>query len=105
MRLPGRLHITWDDDNTLKMDIDAGTQTRRFVFGAAPPAAGEPSWQGVLVGALDVSSGRARPWSGAAADGSAGRDDDSDASRLPAQERHPVQRQRHVHRILRAARR
>jgi hypothetical protein len=45
MRLPGRLHITWESDNTLKMDLDAGTQTRRFVFGSAPPAA-EPSWQG-----------------------------------------------------------
>ena len=45
MRLPGRLHITWDSDNTLKMDLDAGTQSRRFVFGTAPPA-GEPSWQG-----------------------------------------------------------
>ena len=33
MRLPSRLHITWDDDNTMKMDIDTGTQTRRFVFG------------------------------------------------------------------------
>ena len=45
MRLPGRLHITWEDDNTMKLDLDTGTQTRRFVFGAAPPA-GEPSWQG-----------------------------------------------------------
>jgi hypothetical protein len=46
MRLPGRLHITWENENTLRMDLDAGTQTRRFVFGASPPAA-EPSWQGV----------------------------------------------------------
>ena len=45
MRIPTRLHITWEDDNTMKIDIDTGTQTRRFVFGAAP-AAGEPSWQG-----------------------------------------------------------
>ena len=45
MRLPGRLHITWEDDNTMKMDIDTGTQTRRFVFGAPTPAS-EPSWQG-----------------------------------------------------------
>jgi hypothetical protein len=45
MRLPGRLHITWENDDTLKMETDTGTQTRRFVFGAAPPA-GEPSWQG-----------------------------------------------------------
>ena len=28
MRLPGRLHITWQDDNTLKIETDAGTQTR-----------------------------------------------------------------------------
>ena len=62
MRLPGRLHITWEDDNTLKMDLDAGTQTRRFVFGAAPPA-GEPSWQGSSLGAMDVSAGRAWPGS------------------------------------------
>ena len=46
MRLPGRLHITWENDNTIKMDLDAGTQTRRFVFGAAPASAGEPTWQG-----------------------------------------------------------
>jgi hypothetical protein len=45
MRLPGRLHITWENDNTLKMETDTGTQTRRFVFGAAS-LAGEPSWQG-----------------------------------------------------------
>ena len=46
MRLPGRLHITWDGDNTLRLETDAGTQMRRFVFTAAPPA-GEPTWQGV----------------------------------------------------------
>src|SRR4026207_2215465 len=26
MRVPSRLHIEWADDNTLKMDIDSGTQ-------------------------------------------------------------------------------
>jgi hypothetical protein len=26
----GRLHITWQDANTLRIDTDAGTQTRRF---------------------------------------------------------------------------
>jgi hypothetical protein len=45
MRLPGRLHITWQDANTLRIDTDSGTQTRLFHFGAAP-APGEPSWQG-----------------------------------------------------------
>ncbi len=28
MRLPTHLHITWQDDNTLKIDADYGTQTR-----------------------------------------------------------------------------
>ena len=36
LRVPGRLHITWQDDQTLKMDTDAGKQTRMFHF--APPA-------------------------------------------------------------------
>ncbi len=33
MRLPGRLHITWEDDNTLKIETDAGQQTRLLRFG------------------------------------------------------------------------
>ena len=35
MRLPGRMHITWRDANTLQIDTDAGTQTRLLQFGAA----------------------------------------------------------------------
>ena len=45
MRAPGRLHITWDDDKTMKLEADAGTQTRVFKFDAAA-AKGESSWQG-----------------------------------------------------------
>jgi hypothetical protein len=45
MRIPGRLHITWQDDQTMKVETDAGTQTRLLRFGTAA-AAGEPSWQG-----------------------------------------------------------
>jgi hypothetical protein len=44
MRVPGRLHITWLDGSTLKVEIDAGQQTRLLRFGAAQAAA--PSWQG-----------------------------------------------------------
>jgi hypothetical protein len=48
MNVPGRLHITWQDANTLRIDTDAGTQTRRLHFAAAPlnakPQAA--SWQG-----------------------------------------------------------
>jgi hypothetical protein len=51
MRVPGRLHITWVDDNTLQIQADAGTQTRtlRFAAPAAPvaaAAAAPPSLQG-----------------------------------------------------------
>jgi hypothetical protein len=46
MRVPGRLHITWQDDNTLKIETDAGTQTRLFHFGGSPTKGLEPSWQG-----------------------------------------------------------
>src|SRR4030095_14622671 len=28
MRLPARVHVTWQDDNTLKLETDAGMQTR-----------------------------------------------------------------------------
>jgi hypothetical protein len=46
MRVPGRLRIAWQDDQTLRIETDAGTQTRvlRFVPGAAPRAV--RSWQG-----------------------------------------------------------
>jgi hypothetical protein len=46
MRMPGRLHITWQDDTTLKIETDQGTQTRLFHFGGKPAAGLKPSWQG-----------------------------------------------------------
>lgn len=46
MRMPGRLHITWQDPNTLKIEADAGTQTRLLSFGGALRPSGEKSWQG-----------------------------------------------------------
>ena len=45
MRIPGRFHITWQDDQTLKIETDAGKQIRIFHFGAAP--AGGADLQGV----------------------------------------------------------
>lgn len=45
MRVPGRLHITWENENTLKIETDAGTQTRLLHFGKSQPPA-EPQWQG-----------------------------------------------------------
>jgi hypothetical protein len=46
MRVPGRLHITWEDDNTLKIETDAGTQTRLLHFTGTPPQPPKPGWQG-----------------------------------------------------------
>lgn len=46
MQRPGRLHITWDNPNTLKIEADAGTQTRLLRFGAATGPPGPASWQG-----------------------------------------------------------
>ncbi|HEX4023942.1 MAG TPA: hypothetical protein VHX52_04460 [Steroidobacteraceae bacterium] len=50
MRVPGRLHITWQNDDTLRVDTDAGMQTRllRFVPSPADTAAA-PSLQGFSV--------------------------------------------------------
>ncbi len=46
MRMPVRLHIAWQDDNLLKIEIDNGAQTRLLHFDAKarPPEA--PEWQG-----------------------------------------------------------
>jgi hypothetical protein len=48
MRQPGRLHITWTNDTTLKIDTDAGIQTRLLRFGAVQPI-GESQWQGFSI--------------------------------------------------------
>ena len=55
MRVPGRIRIGWNDDATLKLETEAGTQTRSFTFG--PVQAGEPSWQGVSAATWQVAGG------------------------------------------------
>jgi hypothetical protein len=47
MQRPGRIRISWADGNTLKLEADAGTQSRAFNFAAVPP--GAPSLQGQSV--------------------------------------------------------
>jgi hypothetical protein len=46
MRVPTRLHIGWVDDNTLKVETDAGEQTRVFHFNSDGPGSAAPSLQG-----------------------------------------------------------
>jgi hypothetical protein len=59
MRTPTRLQIAWQDDRTLRIDADNGTQSRLLHFAAGPrlsllslaleAPAGEPTWQGYSV--------------------------------------------------------
>src|SRR5215831_9845144 len=57
MRAPGRLHITWDGEDVLKVETEAGTQTRLFRFGAAPAASGEATWQGTSAAQWEMAGG------------------------------------------------
>jgi len=79
MRLPTHLRISWQDDDTLKMEADYGTQTRVFHFGpppdrgrldygnatfvppqvqkVEPPAGVEPSWQGYSIASWTIMGG------------------------------------------------
>ena len=118
MSVPGRIHITWQDDTTLKVDTDAGTQTRLLRFGPstgsgqAPTPPNEPrTVAGRLAGAVaDAASGRAaaaaarRSRGGRAADSpdrriAASRHEES-ACRVPAEERRSLQRERRADRTL-----
>ena len=58
LRVPNRLHITWQDDETLKMESDAGKQTRTFHFGEWKGPAGPPSLQGNSVAEWQRGAGR-----------------------------------------------
>jgi hypothetical protein len=63
MRQPGRIRISWQDDDTLKVETEAGTQTRLFHFGAAPAA--EPSWQGTSIAQWEIAAtGAGKPPAG-----------------------------------------
>lgn len=63
MRLPTRLQIRWEDDFTLRVDADSGTQSRRLRFSKEghrtlvamlmDGVREEPSWQGYSVAAWE----------------------------------------------------
>jgi hypothetical protein len=57
LRVPGRLNITWADDNTLKIEMDAGTQTRLIHFNSTVPAGTPKSLQGYSVATWEVGGG------------------------------------------------
>jgi hypothetical protein len=67
MHLPGRLHITWENDTTLKLETDTGQQTRIFSFGDSRPA-GDATWQGSSAATWELpTGGRGRGRGGPAA--------------------------------------
>jgi hypothetical protein len=55
MRLAGRVRFSWENPTTLKVDTEAGTQTRRLLFGN--PAAAERSLQGRSVATWENLAG------------------------------------------------
>ena len=57
MREPSRFHITWVDDNTLKIETDAGNQTRLLHFGGAVPPGTKPSLQGYSIASWQLALG------------------------------------------------
>lgn len=59
LRQPTHLHITWQDDNSLKLEADAGTQIRLLHFGSTTAPAGEaPSWQGYSIANWKIQGGK-----------------------------------------------
>jgi hypothetical protein len=76
MRVPGRLHITWQDDRTLKIETDSGTQTRLLHFESKAPANVKPSWQGYSIAQWEQpvrGTGTPLPGLGATRQGAGGR--------------------------------
>lgn len=57
LRVPGRLNITWADDNTLKIEMDAGAQTRLLHFNPTTPPSGEKTLQGYSVATWELGGG------------------------------------------------
>ena len=54
MRIPTRLNISWSDGNVLRIDTDAGMQTRLLKFGDAQDNVGAGSLQGVTHASWDL---------------------------------------------------
>lgn len=63
MRVPGHLHISWQDAETLKIEMDAGQQTRLLHFVGSDADQGQRTLQGYSVAQwqLQGRGGRAAP--------------------------------------------
>ncbi len=76
LREPTRLHITWQDENTLKMETDAGKQVRLFHFGNWKPADDAHSIQGNSVADWEGGARGGRGGRGGGGVGGGGRGED-----------------------------
>jgi hypothetical protein len=54
LRVPEHLHITWQDDNTMRLETDAGKQVRDFHFGSWKAPAGPATLQGDSTAAWEM---------------------------------------------------
>jgi hypothetical protein len=66
MRIPGRLQISWDNDTTLKIETDAGLQTRllRFDVSTLPQGQGRPEQGRGATGSGSSKAPAERAWQG-----------------------------------------
>lgn len=55
MRVPARFRIAWQDEQTLRIESDAGMQTRTLRFAVTPPSR-ERTWQGQSLANWDIPS-------------------------------------------------
>ena len=60
MRMPTRLRISWQDPQTLKIETDAGMQTRLLRFDPSAPKPTRPSLQGFTMATWERLAGRGR---------------------------------------------
>jgi hypothetical protein len=72
MRIPTRLNVTWENDTTLKIETDAGQQTRRVLFDKAAPTPGARSLQGLSIAEWERPGGAGRGGGGGGGGGRAG---------------------------------
>ena len=72
MRVPTRVRFSWENENTLKLETDAGTQTRLFRFGPAAATPSERTWQGMSIAEWEPVPGGGRGGGGPGGPGGPG---------------------------------
>ena len=58
MRAPGRVRISWQDETAMKIETEAGAQTRLLRFGGASADGGAPDWPGQSAAVWELAGGR-----------------------------------------------